>query len=146
MDGTLAITAITTFPALQDSISKIYSTIHNIYSHQYANIIEASLKELDVITSIQSIECFLKTLDEDTNDMVKLVVCRIHESINNIHTLLAKIEIKLNAYQRSKFMWLWGIDVYYELIDLKANKNILDKRIDTLTQILILNMCHKNNK
>lgn len=142
MDTTsLAITAFTTIPTLpclQDTISHIYSTIQKIRSHQYAEIVHRHIEELDVETPIQSIELFIQQEQLSNSNITKLCSQRIHQSIDKIHKLLAELEIKLNAYQKSWVQWIKGINTFYILEDLKKEKHILEGRIDMLMQLLMI--------
>ena len=141
---TFAISAFTAFPAVHDSITNIYSTINNILTHRYANMIRIQMDELDVQFSIQSIECFIKGSSECVNsDVTELTVERIHETIRKIHKTLASIEKKLNDYQTNWYVWLRGIHLSDEIQELHQQKTILDKRVDMLTQILIMNAISK---
>lgn len=140
MDATtaFAITAISTFPSLQDSIQRIYSTIYNILQHRHADIVQGSVNELDIETSIQSIESFLHNLKTKNNGLL-MCVERINAIIKRIHTLLASIETKLNRYQQSWVVWLFqGVNVYTECEDIRREKQRLDSMVDTLMKMLVL--------
>ena len=134
---TLALTAFTTFPTIQDSIKHLYTTVQNILKHQYANIVQIHIEELDVMTSIHSIESFLHNLNSDNKGLI-FCVTRINLVIKRVHTLLAIIERKLNDYQQSWITWLRGIDVCYEIDDLKKEKQKLDSMVDLLMKMLLL--------
>ena len=138
---TLALTAFTTIPSIpciQDTISHIYSTIQKIRSHQYANIVHKHISDLDVETPIQSIELFIQRESFQTSEITSLCIKRIHQSIEKIHNLLEEIEIKLNSYQSSWIQWLKGINTCYILEELKKEKRILEGRIDTFMQLLMI--------
>ena len=147
---TLALTAFTTIPtipSIQQTISHIYSTIQKIRSHQYANIVHNHIIDLDVETPIQSIEMFIQKESFCHSEITTLCTKRIHQSIDKIHKLLEEIEEKLNAYQKSWMVWLRGINTFYILEELKKEKQILEGRIDTLMQLLMiqsLTKLHKN--
>ena len=147
---TLALTAFTTIPtipSIQQTISHIYSTIQKIRSHQYANIVHNHIHDLDVETPIQSIEAFIQKEAFQHSEITTLCTKRIHQSIDKIHKLLEELEEKLNAYQKSWVVWLRGINTFYILEDLKKEKHILEGRIDTLMQLLMiqsLTHLHKN--
>jgi len=138
---TLALTAFTTIPSIsciQDTISHIYSTIQKIRSHQYANIVHKHISNLDVETPIQSIELFIQKESFQSSEIASLCIKRIYQSIEKIHNLLEEIEIKLNSYQNSWIQWLKGINTYYTLEELQKEKCILEGRIDTFMQILMI--------
>lgn len=138
---TLALTAFSTIPSIpciQETISHIYSTIQKIRAHQYANIVHKHILDLDVETPISSIEMFMQRESFASSEITSLCTKRIHQSIENIHKLLEELEIKLNAYQKSWIQWIKGINTYYILEELKIEKRILEGRIDTLMQLLMI--------
>lgn len=138
---TLALTAfstIPTIPCIQETISLVYSTIQKIRSHQYAEIVHKHIASLDVETPIQSIELFIQQDTFGSSEITALCTKRIHQSIELIHKLLEEIELKLNSYQKSWIQWLKGVNVYYILEDLKKEKCVLEGRIDTLMQLLMI--------
>lgn len=146
---TLALTAFTTIPtipSIQQTISHIYSTIQKIRSHQYANIVHNHIIDLDVETPIQSIEMFIQKESFCHSEITTLCTKRIHQSIDKIHKLLEEIEEKLNAYQKSWMVWLRGINTFYILEELKKEKQILEGRIDTLMQLLMIQSLTKLHK
>ena len=146
---TLALTAFTTIPTIpgiQQTISHIYSTIQKIRSHQYANIVHNHIIDLDVETPIQSIEMFIQKESFCHSEITTLCTKRIHQSIDKIHKLLEEIEEKLNAYQKSWMVWLRGINTFYILEELKKEKQILEGRIDTLMQLLMIQSLTKLHK
>ena len=143
---TLALSAFSTIPAIpciQETIAHIYSTIQKIRSHQYANVVHNHIVNLDVETPIQSIELFLQRESFAQSEITSLCIKRIHQSIEKIHKHLEDIETKLNDYQKSWLVWLRGINVYYILEDLKKEKHILENRVDTLMQLLMIESLKK---
>ena len=138
---TLALTAFTTIPTIpciQETISHIYCTIQKIRSHRYAEIVHKHILELDVETPIQSIEMFIQRESFTQSEITTLCVKRIHQSTERIHSLLEELEVKLNAYQKSWIQWIRGINTYYTLEELRKEKRILEGRIDTFMQLLMI--------
>ena len=143
---TLALTAFTTIPTIphiQQTISHIYTTMQKISSHRYADIVHQHITELDVETPIQSIEMFLERESLSNSEITSLCTKRIHQTIKKIHNLLEEIEEKLNSYQKSWIQWARGINTYYIMEELKKEKFILEGRIDTLMQLLMIQSIRK---
>ena len=135
-----ALTALTTIPSIQESVSKTICTFQNILSHQYADKVKQELHSLDVVGTIASIEKVIQSDEMQLMSSHFSTVCveRIHFSIKKIHELLTSVETKLNEYQNSWIKWTLGMNVFYEIQELKNEKAILNTRIDTLIQMFML--------
>ena len=142
--ATFALTAITTFPTIHESIKRFYSTSQNILKHRYADMVQIHIEELDVMSAIHAIESFLHNLNT-TNAGLLFCIERIDQIIKKIHTLLAIIEKKLNNYQQNWITWLRGIELSYEIDDLKREKQKLESMIDTLMKMLLLDALTRLN-
>ena len=136
---TLALAAITQIPSIQESIELFYSTFNKVITHHHAGFIKHELQKIDVMSTINIIEVFIsKNNGFSDNDILFLCTERIKESINKIHELIDNIRAKLDSLQKSWLVWLWGINVSYELDELKMQKVILEQRIDTLIKMYMV--------
>ena len=135
-----ALSALTTLPTLQDSVSKTVVTFQNILAHQYSDKVKQELHNLDVVSTIASIEKVIQSSEivSMKSEVSNMCVERVHFSIQRIHELLTDIESKLNNYQNSWVKWILGMNIYYEIEELKNEKQVLNTRIDTLIQMFMI--------
>ena len=137
---TFVITAITQIPTINESIDLVYSTFNKIISHRHARFVINELETIDVIPIINSIEVFInKNNDFNEKDILFLTSERIRETIHKIHIHIKNIQRKLDEYDKSWITWVLGINISYELDELRKQKMILTNRIDMFIRIIMMN-------
>ena len=135
---TLALAAIVQIPTIQESIELFYTTFNKVITHRHANFVRHELQRIDVLPTINVIEVFIRKNNGFKNeDVLFLCTERIRESIQTIYHLIENIKSKLDTYERSWLVWLWGINVSFELDELKIHKQILEQRIDLFIKMYI---------
>ena len=136
---TLTFTLLTQIPTIQETILLFYTTFENVINHRNSYYIKKQIYELDLQSIISNIELFINNEKELLADNQILVLCteRIKQTIHNIHKTLESIKYKLEKYNSTWVNWLWGLNISYELEELKCDKNILENRIDNFIKMYI---------
>jgi hypothetical protein len=126
--------------------SNVYYLVSNLLSTPKVMEIkelEQLEKELDLIESIKIYESWIKELNEKKKDLIessntiKIAIESIHSSLEELHTILKKIETRVGRHHKKWFSSWRKQDFTKEIYELKLNKNILDKRFQMLQQIKI---------
>jgi len=100
-------------------------------------------KELDLIETIKIYESWIKELNEKKKEVInssrtiKLAIESIHNSLEDLHQILSKIETRVKRHH-TKWFYTWRTqDFTKEINELKLKKRILDNRFAILQQIKI---------
>lgn len=140
------------------------SVMGSIYTHKNPNVTKI-LRKLDIERRMKLIQSVLNTIDHQTKikynlskpnnleksqifdminkdinletDPIELCLLYVHESINNIHQCLIKINQKVN-YHNTKWFSTWRtLNLDSLLENLKIESKLLDSRFNDLTKISI---------
>ncbi len=126
--------------------SNIYYLTTNLSSSPKTTSIkelEQIEKELDLLETIKIYESWIVELGQkrkeliESSNTIKLSIESIHNSLEDLHQILKRIETRVNRHQQRWFNNWRKQDFTKEINELKLNKKILDTRFKILQQIKI---------
>ena len=139
METITTLSLLSQLPSINETIGLFYNTMEKVISHRNSYFIKRKLYELDLSPTINNIELLIKKEEESIKQNEVLFLCteRIKQTIHSVHKILENIQYKLEIYDKSWISWIIGINLSYELDDLKINKNILEQRIDNFIKMYL---------
>ena len=127
---------------IKETANTAYGAMYNFIDHPEINL---TLKQLDTKATLQKTENIIKNINlTDINETVHVILNQLHQIICEIIDDLSKINYSLKTYKKKWFKFARKADYKPFLEKLKIDHDILDKRLQSLFDILKVKQCFNN--
>ena len=129
---------------IKETANNAYGAMYNFIDHPEIN---RTLKELDTKVTLQKTENIIKNINiKDINKTVHIILNHLHQIICEIVDDLSKINYSLKKYKQKWFKFARKADYKPFLEKLKVDHKILEKRLQSLFEILNVKQFFDKNK
>lgn len=122
--------------AISEATVSIYSILYSLIDIKHPEL-DKLLENMDIKAQIQTLDSMLQNVNTNyKSKTMELSLYQLHEIICKLREDLRLISNKHIQHKTYWVSYIYKCDINQEIISLKKNKNILDKRLDMFMKVL----------